>query len=139
MMNLQIELVNDRVIDTILVYALILGLIMFAVWIIFQCISSVVKLNSSKGKKQEETEVYEEPPLTEIKVKLVSKECFLKTYGIKYPQTKQEFYFAFETEDKKILRYKVEESEYHLYNENQVGTVAIVNDNYYGFCVNEDK
>ena len=42
-------------------------------------------------------------------------------------------------EDKKILRYKVEESEYHSFDENQKGTIAIVNDNYYGFCVNEDE
>ncbi len=139
MMNLQIELVNDRVIDTILVYALILGLILGAGWALLQCVKSVFKLNGFKGKIEEVNEAYEEPPLTEIKVMLIKKECFLKTYGIKYPQTKQEFYFAFETEDKKILRYKVEESEYHSFDENQKGTIAIVNDNYYGFCVNEDE
>ena len=137
MMNLQIELINDRIIDTILVFALIFGLILGAGWILFQCVKSFFKLNIFKGKTEEVNETYEEPPLTEIKVKLISKECFLKTYGIKYPETKQEYYFIFETDDKKILRYKVEESEYHLYNENQKGTVAIVNDNYYGFCVDE--
>ena len=137
MMNLQIELVNDRVIDTILVYALIFGLILGAGWILFQCVKSFLKLNGFKGKTEEVNEAYEEPPLTEIKVKLISKECFVKTYGVKYPVTKQEYYFIFETNDKKILRYKVEESEYHSFDENQKGTIAIVNDNYYGFCVDE--
>ena len=79
----------------------------------------------------------EEPPITEINVKLIKKECFLKTYGIKYPETRQEYYFIFETNDKNILRYKVEESEYHSFDENQKGTIAIVNDNYYGFYVDE--
>lgn len=117
----------------------LVGLIIIAAWIIYKIVSRTQADNSndSNPKDINTEEIFEEPPLTEIKVKLISKECFLKTYGIKMPQTKQEYYFNFETEDKKILRYKVEESEYHLYDENQKGTIAIVNDNYYGFCVEE--
>lgn len=117
----------------------LVGLIIIVAWIIYKIVSRTQADNSndSNPKDINTEEIFEEPPLTEIKVKLISKECFLKTYGIKMPQTKQEYYFNFETEDKKILRYKVEESEYHLYDENQKGTIAIVNDNYYGFCVEE--
>ena len=117
----------------------LVGLIIIVAWIIYKIVSRTQADNSndSDPKDINTEEIFEEPPLTEIKVKLISKECFLKSYGIKMPQTKQEYYFNFETEDKKILRYKVEESEYHLYDENQKGTIAIVNDNYYGFCVEE--
>lgn len=117
----------------------LVGLIIIVAWIIYKIVSRTQAddSNDSNPKDINTEEIFEEPPLTEIKVKLISKECFLKTYGIKMPQTKQEYYFNFETEDKKILRYKVEESEYHLYDENQKGTIAIVNDNYYGFCVEE--
>lgn len=137
MIYLEVALVNDSIVDTILVYALITGLIVFAVLMIIKCILSFIKLNNFKSKKQEEIETFEEPPLTEISATLVSKECLVKTYGIKYPETKQEFYFVFETDDKNLLRYRVEENEYHLYNENQKGTIALVNENYYGFCVDE--
>ena len=139
MNNLAFDFINGKVPDTIIFVVLAIGLLVGVIWIIYKCIASVITLNCFKGKSQEDIEVFEEPPLTEIAVTLVSKECLVKTYGYKMPQTKQEYYFVFETEDKKLLRYMVNEGEYHLYDEKQKGTIAIVNDNYFGFCVNEDE
>ena len=58
-------------------------------------------------------------------------------YGYKSTHTCKEFYVTFLTDDGEKLEYKVEEEFYLSVYEDQIGTLAIVNGNFYGFCADQ--
>lgn len=75
----------------------------------------------------------EEAPITEINASVIKKECFVKTYGTKIPETIKEFYITFSTFTGETKRYSVSEELYVSVDEGIVGTIAIMNDKFFDF------
>lgn len=118
---------------SIIVVALILLLLL--VWIIR------LFINGHKRNKELLDELerpYFEPQLFEYKVTVAAKYCEIKTVGIKMPETKNEFYIVFSAADGHEYRFSVTEEEYLQIEENTSGTLAIVNENFYGFCADKN-
>lgn len=75
----------------------------------------------------------EEAPITEINASVIKKECFVKTYGTKIPETIKEFYITFSTFTGETKRYSVSEELYVSVDKGIVGTIAIMNDKFFDF------
>lgn len=92
-------------------------------------------LNARKSNKQlyEELDQPYELTITEYDVRVLRKYCYVETYGTKLPQSVSEYYVEFLTLDGKELKFKVLAEDYHAIVENSVGTLAVINDNFYGF------
>lgn len=99
------------------------------------CLVKVI-INSVKSHKKALKEL-EEPaemaPITEIEASVLKKECGVKTYGTKMPETRKEFYITFLTFTGETKRYAVSEELYLAVEEGTVGTVALVNDRFFDF------
>ncbi|MBQ7357178.1 MAG: hypothetical protein IJW65_00400 [Clostridia bacterium] len=112
---------------------------------IFSLFFILVKPNK-KTKEQvakEEAELIDEspdePPLEEIHVEIILKQCGVSVYGIKTPQCASEFFITFLADDGTEITYPVSEEVYLELEENQKGTLAIVNNNFYGFCPDDEE
>ena len=98
-------------------------------------ITPIISVRKYKKRLSElDNEPVEEPPLVEINARVFSRRCGTKMYGSKSPRTYKEFYVTFLTDDGEKLEYKVEEDFYLSIYEDQTGTLAIVNGNFYDFC-----
>ncbi len=99
------------------------------------CLVKVI-INSVKSHKKALKEL-EEPvemaPITEIEASVLKKECGVRTYGVKMPESRKEFYITFSTFTGEIKRYSVSEELYLAVDEGTVGTVALVNDQFFDF------
>ena len=99
-----------------------------------------------KRKNQEESEQEEifsediiempcdEPPLTEIRATVLRMRCEVNTYGTKTPHCHEEYFITFADEYENELTYSVDKDTYLTLSEGQKGTIAIVNDRFYGFA-----
>ncbi len=115
-----------------------------AVVIIIGCVGGlavvVIKTfaDAHKQKREQHKELespFFEPQLFEYKATVIGKYCGVEGYGSsKMPQTRSAYYLTFKTYDGRILKYNVLEQDYFKIEENQTGTLAVVNDNFYGFC-----
>ena len=127
----------DTNIETYLLFSFIL-------LIIAGSIAGVIYGSFSQKKRKEElfaeweAEGEEGPELEETEVRILEKHCMAKLYGTKMPQSRKEFSLTFQTQDGKKLTYAVEEDVYLALEENQHGTLATVNGNFYGFCPDEE-
>ena len=98
-------------------------------------IMPIIAVRKYKKRLNElESEPVEKLPLTEINVRVVSMRCGTKVYGTKSPELHKEFFVTFLTDNGETLEYKVEEEIYLSIYEDQTGTLATVNGNFYGFC-----
>lgn len=110
----------------------IFGLIVLAIVLfIIMCIVNIIKSRKKAMKQLENLE--EEIPLVEIDARVLKKECFVKTYGVKMPETRKEFYITFLAFDGKTKRYSVSEELYLSVDEGFSGTIALLNDNFFDF------
>ena len=105
----------------------VLGFIFF----MLKWIRNTVKERKKLLKEMEQD--VEMAPITEIEARVLKKECFVRSYGIKMPETRKEFYITFSTFAGEIRRYSVSEELYLSVEENTVGTIAIVNDMFFDF------
>ena len=115
---------------------LICKMIAIVCFIFLGCLGIKVFRSSRQEKLDalEELETaYTEPELSEVHACLQKKECGVKMYGTKTPETRKLFYFTFLTDANEQLRYEIDEEIYHTFDEGQSGTLAIANDNFYGF------
>ena len=117
------------------------------VFIIF-CILFVAGLVTARGVRKAREQVAkieaelldessDEPTLEEIHAQILLKQCGVSVYGTKFPECKSEFFITFITDDGTELTYPVSETTYLELEEKQKGTLAIVNNNFYGFYLDE--
>ena len=123
----------DKVVAALVVIVAVGGLVTVV-------IKTFVDAHKQKQEKELELEQpYFEPQIFEYKATVIEKYCQVEGYGsVKMPQTRNSFYLAFKTYDGRILKYNVLEQDYLQIEEGQSGTLAIVNDNFYGFCPDEE-
>ena len=76
----------------------------------------------------------EEPPLTEIPATILRMRCEINTYGTKIPQCREEYFITFLDEYGNEFTHSVDKDTYLSLSEGQKGTVAIVNEKFYGFA-----
>lgn len=76
----------------------------------------------------------EEPPLTEIRATVLRMQCEVNTYGTKNPQCVEEYFVTFLDEYEKEITFPVDQETYFSLFEGQKGTIAVVNERFYGFC-----
>jgi len=108
-----------------------LGIIIFiSLLILFKFILGAVK---SRREAMKELENFEEAPLVEINASVLKKECFVKSYGVKMPETRKEFYITFLTFDGETKRYSVSEEIYLSIEEGVSGTIGLINNNFFDF------
>lgn len=81
-----------------------------------------------------EADVCEEPPLTEIRATVLRMRCEVNTYGTKTPHCEEEYFVTFLDEYEKEITFSVDKETYLSLSEGQKGTVAVVNDRFYGFA-----
>lgn len=113
---------------TFAVFGLIFSLLaIFFIKVIKSCIKS------RKEMLEELEKPLEEAPITEIDACVLKKECFVKTYGTKNPETRNEFYITFSTFTGEIKRYSVSEELYLAVDEGIAGTIAIMSDQFFDF------
>ena len=110
----------------------------FIVLLIGLFVTGVVKtiIKSRKDKKaaiEELSKPMEELPITEIDARVLKKECFVRTYGVKMPESKKEFYITFLTFSGEIKRFSVEEDFYLSVEENIAGTIALIDGKFLDF------
>ena len=118
--------------DYYIAAAILLGFLLLAFFAFV--IMPIIAVRKYKKRLNElESEPVEDPPLTEINARVMSMCCGTKMYGTKSPHTCKEFYVTFLTDGGETLEYKVEEEFYLSIYEDQTGTLAIVNGNFYGF------
>ena len=101
-------------------------------------VGTIVKIviKSRKDRKtamEELLKPVEELPITEIDARVVKKECFVKTYGTRMPESRKEFQITFSTFTGEIKRFSVDEEFYLQVEENTVGTIALINDKFFDF------
>ena len=120
------------------------SIVIIMLCIIFVLIAfGIVKVLTDLHKRNKEIfkeweKIDNSPELKEITARVVSKNCHVKTYGIKLPESKKEFFITFEKSDGTLVKYDVSEKLYLSVEENQTGTMAIVNDKLYDFCVDDE-
>ena len=106
----------------------------------FVVIKSFIDAHKQRIEYEKESEQpYFEPQLFEYKATVVEKYCQVENFGIKMPEHRNAFYITFQTYDGRILKYGVLEDDYLQIEENQSGTLAVVNNQFYGFCPDEQK
>ena len=120
-------------IETYVTFFIIGGILL---WLIIVFIKSLIDEHKRKKQLLEELEQpYCDPQLFEYKATVIEKYCQVENHGsVKMPQTRSAYYLTFKTYDGRILKYNVLEADYLQIEENQTGTLAVVNDKFYGFC-----
>ena len=111
------------------------------VYIVRDTVLSIKKNKELAAKEGEEPEIEEEfePELTEIHAVIEKMTCGVDTTGFKTVNIYKEFNVSFRKDDGELLELPVEEEFYLALEEGMVGTVAIVNDRFYGFCPDEEQ
>ena len=111
----------------------------FLLYLLFMAVKLSVEGKKRNAELLEEMEEEEEglPEIQEFSVTVIGKRCEVNTYGSKPPRAQKEFYLGFRTDDGRELIFSVGEESYLEVEEGQKGTVAVLNDNYYGFCADE--
>lgn len=96
-------------------------------------------LNARKQAKSQQGELEQnfEPQIFEYNATVVEKYCYAKSYGVKMPQTVEEYYVVFDVSGLGKKSFSVLQQDYFQITENQTGTLALVNDKFYGFCAND--
>lgn len=109
-----------------------IGLVVFG--LIF-CLVRAIKISLKERKKalEELLNDSEMAPLTEIDATVLKKECGVKTYGTKMPETRKEFYITFLTFTGETKRYAVSEELYLAVEEGTAGSIGIVEDKFFDF------
>ncbi len=112
----------------------------FAFWALLICgfllsiILCVIFTVRARKKSMKELEnYYDEALLVEINASVFKKECFVKSYGVKMPETRKEFYITFLTFQGETKRCSVSEELYLSVDEGTTGTIAFLNDNFFDF------
>ena len=72
-------------------------------------------------------------PITEVDAVVAKKECFVKSYGTKMPESVREFYLTFSTFSGEHKRYSVSEELYLSVEEGVSGTIALVDNQFFDF------
>ncbi|MBQ9920134.1 MAG: hypothetical protein IJO49_04855 [Clostridia bacterium] len=72
-------------------------------------------------------------PITEVDAVVTKKECFVKSYGTKMPESVREFYLTFSTFSGEHKRYHVSEELYLRVEEGISGTIALVDNQFFDF------
>lgn len=115
-----------------LVAIVVIGVIMLALVVGIIC----AFLREMKKRKQILKE-FEKPielsPITEVDAVVVKKECCVKTYGLKMPESVKEFYLTFSTFSGESKRFSVNEELYLSVDEGVSGTIALVDDELFDF------
>ncbi len=103
-------------------------------------IKSFIDAHKQRVEFEKESEQpYFDPQLFEYKATVIEKRCGIENHGsVKMPQTCSAYYLTFKTYDGRILKYNVLEEDYFKIEEKQTGTLAVVNDRFYGFCPDEN-
>ena len=111
----------------------------FLFYLLFLSVKLSIESKKRNAEMLEEPEEDEGvlPEIQEYSVTVIGKRCEVNTYGSKPPRAQKEFYLGFRTDDGKELIFSVGEESYLEVEEGQKGTVAVLNDNYYGFCADE--
>ena len=73
----------------------------------------------------------------EVNVVISGKRCGTRIVGVKSNVALKGFFITFTADDGRVFEFKVEEELYLSLEEGQKGSIAIVNDNFYGFCPEE--
>ncbi len=106
----------------------------FAVPIVMLVLAYVFFVRGRQKDAPEPQNPPEEPPLTEIRATIVRMRCEVNTYGVKIPQCREEYFITFLDEYGNEFTHSVDKDTYLSLSEGQKGTVAIVNENFYGFA-----
>lgn len=93
---------------------------------------------AQEGNEVEHDEEFE-PELTEIHAVIEKMTCGVDATGFKTVNVYKEFTVSFRKDDGELLELPVEEEFYLALEEGMVGTVAIVNDRFYGFCPDDEQ
>lgn len=123
--------------DTIIGVLVVIGCGGGMVWLVIKSFIDAHKQRIEYEKENQQP--YFEPQLFEYKATVVEKYCQVENFGIKMPEHRKAFYITFQTYDGRRLKYGVLEDDYLRIEENQSGTLALVNDQFYGFCPDEQK
>ena len=89
-------------------------------------------LDDTCGDTQDDT-----PALEEISCKIVELRCGTDVFGTKLPRVTKQFGVKVLTDDGQELEFLVDEDIYAALEEGVHGTVAIVNERFYGFWADE--
>lgn len=119
------ETVSENIVFFIIIGAMVA--------LVIVTVKSFTDTRKSNKQLYEELDKPYEPTITEYDVRVLRKYCYVETYGTKSPQSVGEYYIEFLTFDGKELKFKVLAEDYHAITENSVGTLAVINDNFYGF------
>ena len=105
----------------------------FAVLFLIIIIKLVLHSLKTRKKELEELEKCEDIPLVEIDARVLKKECFVKSYGTKMPESRKEFFITFLTFNGETRHYSVSEEIYLSIEEGVSGTIGLLNDNFFDF------
>ena len=115
-----------------LVAIVVIGIIMFALAI--GIINAFIREMKKRKQLLKELEnPVELSPIIEVDAVVTKKECFVKSYGIKIPETVKEFYITFSTFSGEEKRYSVNEELYLSVEEGVVGSIALVDNRFFDF------
>ena len=116
------------------------AVLLLLAFFLFYIIRTVVttRRDIAKRLKEMENEPDTPPELCEVCATVVGKRCEVRSEGTKRVFVKKIFYLGFRTEDGRELIFPVEEAMYLEVEEEQKGTLATLNGNYYGFYVEEE-
>lgn len=119
-------------------YLLIIGFAaILGILIAIDLIYSFTKGKKQKEKTQKELEEpFEDFQIDETSVRVLKKYCFTEVYGYKKTEMRKSFFIIFETDDGQKIECEVLEDIYLSIQENQRGTLATTNGNFFGFCEN---
>lgn len=117
------------------VLAVVLGVMIIAF------VKACIKSRKEHQQLLEEMEQpYVDPQIFEYKATVIEKCCCVENHGsAKMPISCKAYYLTFKTYDGRILKYNVLEQDYFEIEENQTGTLAVVNEGFYGFCPDENS
>ncbi len=115
-----------------LVAIVVIGIIMLALAI--GIINAFVREMKKRKQLLKELEnPVELSPIIEVDAVVTKKECFVKSYGIKIPETVKEFYITFSTFSGEYKRFSVSEELYLSVDEGVVGSIALVDNRFFDF------
>lgn len=115
-----------------LVAIVVIGIIMLALAI--GIINAFIREMKKRKQLLKELEnPVELSPIIEVDAVVTKKECFVKSYGIKIPETVKEFYITFSTFSGEEKRYSVNEELYLSVEEGVVGSIALVDNRFFDF------
>lgn len=84
-----------------------------------------------------EEDICKEPPLTEIRATVLRMRCEVNSYGTKIPRCEEEYFVTFLDEYDEEITFAVDKESYLSLSEGQKGTLAVVNERFYGFSEDE--